>query len=315
MTAIVAASILRNGRSADDPLVAKSLKYLEGFVQADGGIYDPKSPTPELRNVRGACWAFSAANRDGRYDKLIENAEHVRQRSAMGRARRVEDRRTSTTAAPATAEPAGPTCRTPLLDRRAARPPATRPDDEAMKKALVFVSRCQNLETEHNTTPFAAKNPDGGFYYTPAASGSSPAGKTPNGGLRSYGSMTYAGLKSMIFAGVKPDDPRVKAADQVGARALRRSKKTRAWATPACTTTITCSPKRWPRSARTRSTDAEGREHDWRSELVAELASRQQARRLVGQRHALDGRRPEPGDRLRAVDAFVLPPDEQAITS
>ena len=30
--------------------------------------------------------------------------------------------------------------------------------------------------------------------------------------LRSYGSMTYAGLKSMIFAGVGPDDPRVKAA-------------------------------------------------------------------------------------------------------
>ena len=33
-----------------------------------------------------------------------------------------------------------------------------------------------------------------------------------NGGLRSYGSMTYAGLKSMIYAGLKPDDPRVKAA-------------------------------------------------------------------------------------------------------
>ena len=57
-----------------------------------------------------------------------------------------------------------------------------------------------------------AKNPDGGFYYTPAAGGESEAGKTPNGGLRSYASMTYAGLKSMIYAGVGPDDPRVKAA-------------------------------------------------------------------------------------------------------
>ena len=35
---------------------------------------------------------------------------------------------------------------------------------------------------------------------------------TPDGGLRSYASMTYAGLKSMIFAGVGPEDPRVKAA-------------------------------------------------------------------------------------------------------
>ena len=85
-------------------------------------------------------------------------------------------------------------------------------DSEAIRRALIFVSRCQNLETEHNTTPFASKNPDGGFYYTPAAGGTSQAGETPQGGLRSYGSMTYAGLKSMIYAGVEPDDPRVKAA-------------------------------------------------------------------------------------------------------
>ena len=82
------------------------------------------------------------------------------------------------------------------------------PDDEAVKKALIFVSRCQNLESEHNTLPFATKNPDGGFYYTPAGGGVSQAGNLPDGGLRSYGSMTYAGLKSMIYAGVGPDDPR-----------------------------------------------------------------------------------------------------------
>ena len=50
------------------------------------------------------------------------------------------------------------------------------PDDEAVKKALIFVSRCQNLESEHNTLPFATKNPDGGFYYTPASGGVSQAG-------------------------------------------------------------------------------------------------------------------------------------------
>jgi len=88
----------------------------------------------------------------------------------------------------------------------------SRPQDEAVQKALVFVSRCQNLESENNTTPFSAKINDGGFYYTPAAGGTSQAGKSDNGGLRSYGSMTYAGLKSMIFAGLTADDPRVKAA-------------------------------------------------------------------------------------------------------
>ena len=48
-----------------------------------------------------------------------------------------------------------------------------------MQRALVFVSRCQNLETEHNTTPFAAKNPDGGFYYTPRRRRQQPGGHEP----------------------------------------------------------------------------------------------------------------------------------------
>ena len=63
-----------------------------------------------------------------------------------------------------------------------------------------------NIESEHNTTAHAAKINDGGFYYTVAAGGNSQAGNTEDGGLRSYGSMTYAGLKSMLYAGVKPDE-------------------------------------------------------------------------------------------------------------
>ena len=43
VTAIVATALLRHGRTPDDPLVAKSLKYLEGFVHDDGGIYAPGS--------------------------------------------------------------------------------------------------------------------------------------------------------------------------------------------------------------------------------------------------------------------------------
>src|ERR1700759_3434130 len=58
-------------------------------------------------------------------------------------------------------------------------------NDEAVQRALVFVSRCQNLATEYNTTAFAGKNPDGGFYYTPADNGqSAPGGKSEDGGLR-----------------------------------------------------------------------------------------------------------------------------------
>jgi squalene-hopene/tetraprenyl-beta-curcumene cyclase len=80
--------------------------------------------------------------------------------------------------------------------------------------ALKFIQRCQNLPT-HNDQGWASDDPDnkGGFVYYP---GSSKAGEQtlPDGkvALRSYGSMTYAGLLSFIYADLKKDDPRVTAA-------------------------------------------------------------------------------------------------------
>lgn len=77
--------------------------------------------------------------------------------------------------------------------------------------ALKFVSRCQNL-TETNDQPFASDDEDnqGGFVYFP---GNSKAGEQelPDGtvALRSYGSMSYAGLLSFIYADLGKEDPRV----------------------------------------------------------------------------------------------------------
>ena len=44
-------------------------------------------------------------------------------------------------------------------------------DDPALQKALVFVSRCQNLKSEFNDQPWAGKVNDGGFIYTAANGG------------------------------------------------------------------------------------------------------------------------------------------------
>ena len=75
------------------------------------------------------------------------------------------------------------------------------PDDEVWKKALTFVSRCQN-RSESNDQAWAAN--DGGFTYMP--------GYNPHGGTGSYGGMTHAGLISLIYAGADKNDPRVQAA-------------------------------------------------------------------------------------------------------
>lgn len=79
------------------------------------------------------------------------------------------------------------------------------------KAAVNFVSRCQNLE-ETNDQPWASNDPGnrGGFVYAP---GQSKAGeqelKDGRVALRSYGSMSYAGLMSLIYAKLSADDPRV----------------------------------------------------------------------------------------------------------
>jgi squalene-hopene/tetraprenyl-beta-curcumene cyclase len=79
--------------------------------------------------------------------------------------------------------------------------------------AVRFLSRCQNLE-ETNDQAWASNDPQnkGGFIYSPfeskAGGEKNPDGRTA---LRSYGSMSYAGLLSMIYAKLDAGDPRVTA--------------------------------------------------------------------------------------------------------
>jgi len=85
---------------------------------------------------------------------------------------------------------------------------------------IAFVQNCQNLPS-HNRQPWATGDPvdKGGFIYSPNES-KAPEGKLADGrvALRSYGSMSYAGLLSYIYADLKTDDPRVKAVlDWLGA--------------------------------------------------------------------------------------------------
>lgn len=92
-------------------------------------------------------------------------------------------------------------------------------DHEAFQKALNFVRKCQN-QAETNPTEVILSDgrkvvagTDGGGIYYP---GDSKAGvEEVDKGVfvaRSYGSMTYALLKSLIFTGLDREDKRVKAA-------------------------------------------------------------------------------------------------------
>ena len=77
--------------------------------------------------------------------------------------------------------------------------------------AITFVGKCQNLPSTNKEKWVSDHQEDrGGFVYFP---GSSMAGERQNKNgsiaLRSYGSMSYAGLLSFIYAEMDSQDPRV----------------------------------------------------------------------------------------------------------
>ncbi|MFO0869030.1 MAG: prenyltransferase/squalene oxidase repeat-containing protein [Pirellulales bacterium] len=269
ITALVATALLKHGRSPDDPLVAKALKYLEQFIDTDGGLGKAGS---KYRNYETclAILAFREANKGGRYDALLKKADAFIKTEQWDEGEG-KDKSDPNFGGAGYGSKSRPDLSNTSFLIDALKATGNGADSEAIQRALLFVSRCQNLETEFNTTPFAAKNPDGGFYYTPAAGGDSMAGKTDEGGLRSYGSMTYAGLKSMIYAGVGPDDPRVKAATQW----IRKHYDVQA--NPGMGETglfyyYHTFAKALDAIGQAKFADDKGVQHDWRAELRGELA-------------------------------------------
>ncbi|MCG8649139.1 MAG: terpene cyclase/mutase family protein [Pirellulales bacterium] len=274
VTSLAVTAALRNGRGLDDPLVRRGLQALEEFVKPDGGIYG----SGRLRNYETcvAMVCFSEANRGGQYNEILRRAKAFVTEMQYGAAKR---------------DPSDPAyggvgysgSERPDLSNtayliEALRAVETGPEDEAIQAALAFVSRSQNLDSKYNDTEHAALVNDGGFNYgvptTKVDPSTSPERYTENGGLRSYGSMSYAGLKSMIYAGLSKNDPRVKAVVSwiekhyavdnnpgMGSAGLYYYYHTFAAALKV--------------AGIDQVSGNDGQKHDWRADLIAELASRQ----------------------------------------
>ena len=158
-------------------------------------------------------------------------------------------------------------------------------DDPALKKALVFISRCQNLKGEKNHQKWAGKVNDGSFIYSAAGGGSTKVVDQPQRQdgvptLPGYGSMTYAGIKSLIYCGVSPNDERVKKAVQWIQKNYTVDRnpgmpKIRAqWGLYYYYHTMA---KCLDVLGVDAVVDDKGQKHDWRADITAALAKRQRA--------------------------------------
>ena len=272
VTALAVTALVRSGMPATAPAVQQGLAYLLSFRQPDGGLYVPGSPVANYETSIGLL-ALAACNTDGSLDDAIKAAAEYVKRLQWddGEGRGMAD---PAYGGAGYGKKSRPDLSNTQFMVEALRTIGTSENDPAIQRALAFVSRTQNLPGPYNPLPFPEKNPDGGFYYTPADGGESQAGTTPEGGLRSYGSMTYAGLKSMIYAGLTKDDPRVKAAIAWLGKHYTFAENPGMGDAGLYYYFHTAAKSLDVLGAET-FTDAQGREHDWRDELSTAIMARQ----------------------------------------
>ena len=300
ITALVVTAMLRTGQVApEDPVITKGLTFLEKYIGPEGGLSEaPHS----VYTTSVALMAFHEANRGGRYDRIIKGSQEFLKSTQIDEG----EGKSGSDPAYGGLGYGGANSRPDMSNTaffiEALRESGLPSNDPALRKAMIFVSRCQNHKSEFNDQPFAGKVNDGGFVYNP--SGGSEGGRGGGGStktkandvpLRSAAGMTYAGLKSMIYAGLTEDDPRVKAAIEFiknhytleenpgqGQRGLYYYYQTFA--------------KAMALLGKPTLVDSQGKEHNWRTELTAALANRQ----------AENGSWVNPDDRFMEGDPHIV---------
>lgn len=275
VSAMCATALIRNDVPVTNAKVQKAIRYVLDHVREDGGIYSEGST---LKNYETslALMCLVEANTNGKYDEKIRKASeyltgiqwddgegHALNSPFYGGWGYGKHKR--------------PDMSNAGFAMDAMMAAGMDPNSSTMQKALNFASRTQNLSSKHNTMEYAANVDEenrGGFIYSPANGGETKAGETDAGGLRSYASMTYVGLKSFLYAGLKKDDTRVQAAMDWIQRHYDLNSNP-GMQTQGLYYYYHVFAKALHVFGQRTITDADGTIHNWRAELVQKLAEQQ----------------------------------------
>ncbi|MEE2786081.1 MAG: hypothetical protein VX589_02010 [Myxococcota bacterium] len=199
MTLLAFGDSHRKYNYGDGPFIQRAADWLSKQARADGAITGDATPT---YNTALAIMGLQSVDRK-RFDKQITGGQKF-----LVRYQTDEDRKYAADHKFYGGIGYGGDERPDLSNLHyaleALRHTNFNPESDVWAKAQKFVSRCQN-RSESNDQPWAGN--DGGFVYAP---GQSPAGESEDA-VQSYGAMSFAGLKSLIFTRAGKDDPRVKA--------------------------------------------------------------------------------------------------------
>ncbi len=232
ITGLVLSGLLMSSSvDATDPAVRRGVDFVLKYRQPDGGIYDRILPS---YNTAICLSALAKARTPEASAALIPGREFLKSLQWSEDAR---TDRTSETGQVQRTHPfyggvgygnsGRPDNSNLAMFLQAMHDTGLNPEDPAYARALVFLERTQMLDTV-NDMPYADGSKQGGFIYATTPDnkpeslgiGESKAGTieetlsdgTKASRLRAYGSMTYAGFKGYIYADLKREDPRVKAA-------------------------------------------------------------------------------------------------------
>ncbi len=218
ITAMVVRGLVQSGRPLTDPAVKKGLDFIETCHQKDGGYY--KDSNPNYNSAVVLSMFAALPDTSDKHKQTIASLQNFLKSLQQDETKK-DDKGNAITKDNPWYGGSGYGEDRPDLSNTAFMIEALHEsglpaNDPAIQKALIFVSRSQ-MNGETNSLDFAKKATDGGFIYTPVNGGESKFGDIDrlNEGdslLRSYGSMTYSGFKSMLYAGLTQSDPRVKAA-------------------------------------------------------------------------------------------------------
>ena len=279
VTGVVTTGLLQCGVAPDDAPAAKGLAYIEALINPKAGHIAGGDPKVGLQNYVTSVnvMALVAAKRDAKYKPAVGNAAEFLKKLQWddGEGKGKPDDEYGGAGYDSKSRPDLSNTQFFLDALKDAGVPQ---DDPAFAKAAVFVSRCQNLKSEHNDRPWAGKVNDGSFIYSAAGGGSTKTSDAADAPLTGYGSMTYAGVKSMVYAGVSKDDQRVKAA----LTWLRKNYTTDA--NPGMPPQLSQRGLYYYYHTMSKTLDLlgddmflddKGVKHDWRADILAALAKRQ----------------------------------------
>jgi squalene-hopene/tetraprenyl-beta-curcumene cyclase len=206
-----------NVRSQNAAGIAKGMEFLVSCVKPDGGIY-----VTNLANYNTAISLMALiGGGDPRYDSIAKNAREflIKSQIDVGERGKIDD---ANDGGIGYSHDAGQSDMNNTLVALEALYYSKRlvqdrqfngVKDLNWEAAIHFIQNCQNLPEVNRGPVVSSEAKDrGGFFYDPQ---SSKAGSVTNSNgkvaLRSYGSISYAGLLSYAYADVRRDDPRVKA--------------------------------------------------------------------------------------------------------